>query len=55
LFTERDNYDDFLEMHFDHSLADECRTEESPKWHQEMAASDSGEIEKWIWNLKVQF
>lgn len=52
LLAERDNHDDFLEVHFDHSLADKSRTEKSPEWHQEVAACDAGEIKKWIGNLK---
>lgn len=52
LFAESDDDDDFLEMHFNHSLADKSRTEESPKWHQEMAACDSSEIKQRVRNLK---
>lgn len=52
LLAERDDDDDLLEMHFNHSLADKRRAEKRPEWHQEMAARDAGEVEQRIWNLK---
>lgn len=52
LFAERNDHDDFLEMHFNHSLSKKCRAKECPEWHQEVAASYASEIKQWIGNLK---
>jgi hypothetical protein len=52
LLAEGDNYNDFLEMHLNHSLADESRTEKGPEWHQEVAACNTSEIKQWIRDLE---
>lgn len=43
---------DFLNMHFYHSFADQCGTEECPERYEEMAASYTRQIEQRIGNLK---
>ena len=40
-----------LDVCFDHSLADERGTEKRPEGHQKMAACDSGQVKKRIWDL----
>lgn len=55
LLAECYDHDNFLQVHFNYSLPDERCTEERPEWHQEVAASNSSEIEQWVWNLKRKF
>lgn len=54
LLAKRHDNHDFLQMHFNHSLADKSRTEEGPEGHQEVTARDASQIEQRVGNLKQQ-
>ena len=49
--VEGQNDEDFLYVHFDDSLANQGGPEKGPKWHQEMAARDTSQVEKGVGNL----
>lgn len=51
--AERNDHKDLLNVHFDHSLAEQCGTEECPEGHEEMAAGNASQVEQWIWYLQM--
>lgn len=50
--VEGDHHKYLLDVHLDHSLADQRGPEEGPEWHQEVATSNSRQIKQWIWDLQ---
>lgn len=50
--VEGNDYEDLLDVHLDHGLANERGSEEGPEWHQKMAASYASQVKKGIGNLQ---
>merc|ERR1719223_48819 len=52
LFRKDENNEDLLNVHLDDRFPNQSSAEKCPKWHEEMAARDSGKIEKRIWDRR---